>query len=349
MGKSNYLSMKFTSYLIGTHTGFKFDIMCKDPSEKETKGLRENLPITNNGTVHIPFAKEVSCSNSGDTVKYRLQTDMVSKNESQIFAQSLEAFVVLSYAAKDTKINPNNSDWIDTNQNSLTVLYRNSTYRVFDIITDLYDKRNMTHSEVIMLYGLNGLYIDLDDWTTLQKKTTFDQFLDAMVDILSAFNAKFSDKYNIEKVKYLAKGIAPAIFSVEFKCEIKETIKTEFSSGNPTDSLVEEMKKLSTSNQIDNFVQANKVQKMENSISEFGDELKQNLALIREFEETVNCGGKCSVGFVTKFENEIIFTEQIPKNSCEIYITMQLVKELFSAPGRDFTQVKNVNLNRCNF
>ena len=71
-------------------------------------------------------------------------------------------------------------------------------------------------------------------------------------------------------------------------------------------------------------------------------EFSENLDQIKKFEET-NCDTTCSKGFIVKinpyFESGTIFSEQVPKSSCENFLTMQLVKELFAASKRDYTEV----------
>ena len=66
------MSMYFTSDTVVTYKGFKFDIICKDPSEEERVSSNKNVMITNASRVKSYFAKEVSCLTSSDTVQYRL-------------------------------------------------------------------------------------------------------------------------------------------------------------------------------------------------------------------------------------------------------------------------------------
>ena len=47
-----------------------------------------------------------------------------SNSPTDPFAESLEAFVTLSYASTFTKIDPFTSDWIDTKHNELFITYK---------------------------------------------------------------------------------------------------------------------------------------------------------------------------------------------------------------------------------
>ena len=63
--------MYFTSDSVVTKKGFKFDIICKDPSEKEEVSSSKNVLINNAYRVNDYFAKEVSCLTLSDSVQYR--------------------------------------------------------------------------------------------------------------------------------------------------------------------------------------------------------------------------------------------------------------------------------------
>ena len=63
--------MKFYSDEYFVAKGFKFDVICKDPSENEEIGLSQSVVITNANDVNSRFAKEVSCLSSTDTIHYR--------------------------------------------------------------------------------------------------------------------------------------------------------------------------------------------------------------------------------------------------------------------------------------
>ena len=54
-------------------------------------------------------------------------------------------------------------------------------------------------------------------------------------------------------------------------------------------------------------------------------------------------GKRRSPGFFVKEENKTIFTKQIPKERCEDYLTLQIVKELFPSSRRDYTEVIKSN------
>ena len=106
-------------------------------------------------------------------------------------------------------------------------------------------------------------------------------------------------------------------------------------------SLIDEMKNLSTTDQIGAFVETYRDPNQTKSLVP-GVEFSENLNQIKKFEET-NCDTTCSKGFIVKinpyFESGTIFSEQVPKSSCENFLTMQLVKELFAASKRDYTEV----------
>ena len=102
-------------------------------------------------------------------------------------------------------------------------------------------------------------------------------------------------------------------------------------------SLIDEMKNLSTTDQIGAFVETYRDPNQTKSLVP-GVEFSENLDQIKKFEET-NCDTTCSKGFIVKEENGTIFSEQVPKSSCENFLTMQLVKELFAASKRDYTEV----------
>ena len=102
-------------------------------------------------------------------------------------------------------------------------------------------------------------------------------------------------------------------------------------------SLIDEMKNLSTTDQIGAFVETYRDPNQTKSLVP-GVEFSENLNQIKKFEET-NCDTTCSKGFIVKEESGTIFSEQVPKSSCENFLTMQLVKELFAASKRDYTEV----------
>ena len=102
-------------------------------------------------------------------------------------------------------------------------------------------------------------------------------------------------------------------------------------------SLIDEMKNLSTTDQIGAFVETYRDPNQTKSLVP-GVEFSENLNQIKKFEET-NCDTTCSKGFIVKDENGTIFSEQVPESSCENFLTMQLVKELFAASKRDYTEV----------
>ena len=102
-------------------------------------------------------------------------------------------------------------------------------------------------------------------------------------------------------------------------------------------SLIDEMKNLSTTDQIGAFVETYRDPNQTKSLVP-GVEFSENLDQIKKFEET-NCDTTCSKGFIVKEESGTIFSEQVPKSSCENFLTMQLVKELFAASKRDYTEV----------
>ena len=97
------------------------------------------------------------------------------------------------------------------------------------------------------------------------------------------------------------------------------------------------MKNLSTVNDVTAFVTnyRNPINTMEPK-----EEFLRNLDLIKTFNET-ECDDACSEGFIVYNENGTFFTDQIPKSSCEDYLTMQLVKESFNASKRDYTEVSS--------
>ena len=66
------------------------------------------------------------CRNEFKNTPDRLRTDLNSKNETDILADSLESFVTLTYAEKEHKMNASYSDWIDTKDNDLLILYEPS-------------------------------------------------------------------------------------------------------------------------------------------------------------------------------------------------------------------------------
>ena len=109
-----------------------------------------------------------------------------------------------------------------------------------------------------------------------------------------------------------------------------------------TSSLIDEMKSLSTTDQIGAFVETYRDPNITNRLAP-GAQFSENLNFIKQFEETPvgDCGATCSKGFIVKQENGTIFSKQIPKSSCENYLTVQLVKELFAASKRDYTEVRN--------
>ena len=102
-------------------------------------------------------------------------------------------------------------------------------------------------------------------------------------------------------------------------------------------SLIDEMKNLSTTDQIGAFVETYRDPNQTKSLVP-GVEFSENLNQIKKFEET-NCDTTCSKGFIVKEESGTIFSEQVPESSCENFLTMQLVKELFAASKRDYTEV----------
>ena len=103
------------------------------------------------------------------------------------------------------------------------------------------------------------------------------------------------------------------------------------------------MKNLSTVTDVTEFV--NSYRNPDNT-TEPGEVFLENLNSIITFEEE-SCKDtsvkKCLNGFIVKNEKNVtIFTEQIPKSSCEHYLTMQLVKESITASKRDYTEVGKV-------
>ena len=105
------------------------------------------------------------------------------------------------------------------------------------------------------------------------------------------------------------------------------------------------MKKLSTADEIGSFVET---YRNPNKTTEPGTQFLNNLDLIKEFEES-ECEETCLKGYIVKQKNETIFTNQIPKTSCEDYLTMQLVKESFAASKRDYTEVSNLIIKLVDF
>ena len=99
------------------------------------------------------------------------------------------------------------------------------------------------------------------------------------------------------------------------------------------------MKSLSTVTDVTDFV---KRYRNRNNTTAPGEIFLENLNSIITFEGT-SCKDtdvkKCLKGFIVKNENATIFTDQIPKSSCEHYLTMQLVKESITASKRDYTEV----------
>ena len=106
-------------------------------------------------------------------------------------------------------------------------------------------------------------------------------------------------------------------------------------------SLIDEMKNLSTTDEIGAFVETYRDPNITNRLSP-GAQFSENLDFIKKFEETPvgDCGATCSKGFIVKQENGTIFSKQIPKSSCENYLTVQIVKELFASSKRDYTEVR---------
>ena len=125
-------------------------------------------------------------------------------------------------------------------------------------------------------------------------------------------------------------------FSINFRLAV---IENEINVVNASSylSLIDEMKNLSTTDQIGAFVETYRDPNQTKSLVP-GVEFSENLDQIKKFEET-NCDTTCSKGFIVKQENATIFSEQIPVSSCENFLTMQLVKELFAASKRDYTEV----------
>ena len=101
-------------------------------------------------------------------------------------------------------------------------------------------------------------------------------------------------------------------------------------------SLLDDMKQLSTPEDFGTFVETYRDRKIP---GQPGEQFLSNLNLIKPFEETRDCGTTCLTGFVIKEKEKTIFTDRIPKGSCEDYLTMQLVKESFASSKRDFTEV----------
>ena len=97
------------------------------------------------------------------------------------------------------------------------------------------------------------------------------------------------------------------------------------------------MKSLKTVENVTDFV--TKYRNPDNTL-EPDEEFLRNLDSIKEFEEP-DCEDACPKGFIVKNENGTFFTDQIPKDSCEDYLTMQLVKESFNASKRDYTEVRS--------
>ena len=113
-------------------------------------------------------------------------------------------------------------------------------------------------------------------------------------------------------------------------------------NASSTSSLIDKMKSLSTTDQTGTFVETYQDPNITNRLAP-GAQFSKNLDFVKKFEETPvgNCGATCSKGFIMKQENGTIFSKQISKSSCENYLTVQLVNELFAASKRDYTEVRN--------
>ena len=98
------------------------------------------------------------------------------------------------------------------------------------------------------------------------------------------------------------------------------------------------MKLLKTTKDVTKFVTDNQ---NPNSPTKPSDEFMMNLNSIKKFKET-DCDINCLEGFISKNEDDAIFTYDIPKRSCVDYITMQLVMESFVASKRDYTEVTRI-------
>ena len=125
-------------------------------------------------------------------------------------------------------------------------------------------------------------------------------------------------------------------FSINLRSAVIENEINVVNALSPP-SLIDEMKNLSTTDQIGAFVETYRDPNKTKSLVP-GVEFSENLNQIKKFEET-NCDTTCSKGFIVKEESGTIFSEQVPKSSCENFLTMQLVKELFAASKRDYTEV----------